>query len=351
MTAPPEYPRRVVVRSPNWLGDAVLALPAMAAIRAHFADAHLTIAAPASIASLFRETTAAAPDAVLELGEKDRDVRAALRAGQFNLCVLFPNSFRSAWQARRSGIRERWGYATSARRWLLTLASKPPKRSGVSHQMDYYSDLVSGLGIAVATEKGDRILEPSAVSAAQAELLLGRHGLGGNARLVALQPGAAYGQAKQWPPDRMAQVAARLSEDHNLHCVLLGAPHDRLAARAIESWLRANAPAVRTRVIDLVGRTSLGALVAVLDRSMVSISNDSGGMHLAAALGRPVVAIFGPTDERVTSPVGRHDVLVEKVFCRPCMLRDCPIDHRCMKRISVERVTEAASRHIVARPD
>jgi heptosyltransferase-2 len=156
-------------------------------------------------------------------------------------------------------------------------------------------------------------------------------------------PGAANSQAKQWPPDRMAEVAARLVRERDVVCAIGGAAHDRPAARAIESWLRARAPETAGRVLDLTGQTTLGTLAGVLARATACVSNDSGGMHLASALGRPVVAIFGPTDERSTGPAGDHDLLVAPVFCRPCMLRDCPIDHRCMKRITVDRVFDAVS--------
>jgi heptosyltransferase-2 len=144
----------------------------------------------------------------------------------------------------------------------------------------------------------------------------------------------------------MAALVARLVRDAGATCVLLGAAYDRQAARAIESWLRAQAPDAADRLVDLVGRTSLGALVGVAARTRVVVSNDSGAMHLAAAVGRPVVALFGPTDERATRPLGDHDVLLEDVFCRPCMLRDCPIDHRCMKRLTVDRVFEAVQRRL-----
>jgi heptosyltransferase-2 len=133
-------------------------------------------------------------------------------------------------------------------------------------------------------------------------------------------------------------------------CVLVGAAHDRDAGRAIESWLRANAAEALPRVKNLVGHTDLGTLVALTSRSRVCVTNDSGVMHVAAATGRPVVAIFGPTDERVTRPLGRGDVLTADVFCRPCHLRDCPIDHRCMKRITVDAVFAAVSRHLAFTP-
>lgn len=161
--------------------------------------------------------------------------------------------------------------------------------------------------------------------------------------MIGFAPGAAYGEAKQWLPDRVAAVAARLVQERDATCLLVGAAHDRPAARAIESWIRAHAPHAGGRVFDLTGATSLGTLVGLVARCRVFVSNDSGAMHVAAALGRPVVAIFGPTDERSTRPVGEHDLLTARVFCRPCLLRDCPIDHRCMTRISTDQVFAAIS--------
>jgi heptosyltransferase II len=341
MTPPrPTSVSRLVIRPPNWLGDALLALPAMSALRAQFPNAHLVVAATPVVAALFREETAVKPDALIEITVKSREIVAALRAGHFDLGVLFPNSFHSAWQLRQARVPERWGYGTSARGWLLTQRSSHVRTDGVQHQADYYRALVRGLGIAC----DDRLprLSVSPQSAAQARALLAQ--AGSDRPLIGFAPGAAYGQAKQWPPDRVAEVAARLVRDRDATCVVLGAAHDRAASRAIESWLRVNAPEAAGRVIDLVGRTSLGTLAGVLSRCDVVTSNDSGAMHLAAALGRPVVAIFGPTDERATRPLGTHEIVSEAVFCRPCLLRDCPIDHRCMKRVSVDRVHAAVTR-------
>ena len=334
---------RLVLRAPNWLGDAVLALPAMAAVRTAFPESEITVAAPPGIAALFREHTIARPDHVLDLEGKPKDVTAALRRSGFDASLLFPNSFRTAWQARRAGIPHRWGYGTAFRGWLLTRVSTKPPRGQARHQAEYYRELVRGLDIPCDDSLAAPRVQPSAASAERAALLLRQRGLSIDEPFAALLPGAAYGQAKQWPPDRMAEVAARLVRERGWNCLVLGAAHDQPGARAIESWLREHAPAEAGRVTDLVGRTSLGALAGVLNRASVVVSNDSGGMHLAAALGRQVVAIFGPTDERATSPVGNHAILVEPVFCRPCMLRDCPIDHRCMKRISVQRVLDAVT--------
>lgn len=349
MRTDPIAVERLVVRPPNWLGDAVLALPALAAVRRHFAGAHLTIAAPRAVAAIFREETDVAPDRVLELPAGSADRIATLKGGRFDLGVLFPNSFRSAWQFWRAGIPERWGYGTARRGLLLTRRSARARSRTSVHQSDYYRALASGLGITGA-DADLPVIRPSAPSTRRADALLAERRVPAAARIVGFAPGAAYGQAKQWPPDRMAALIARLVSDCGVTCVILGATHDRAASRAIESWLSAHAPASLGGVVDLVGSTSLGALVGVAARSTVFVSNDSGAMHLAAALGCPVVALFGPTDERATRPLGDHDVIFEDVFCRPCMLRDCPIDHRCMKRITVDTVLAAVAKRLAGAP-
>jgi heptosyltransferase-2 len=346
MAAPHGEPGRVVVWPPNWLGDAVLSLPAIAGIRRHFAKSRLTIAAAPAVASLFREEIDARPDTVIELPDRGRATRTTLAAGGFDVGILLPNSFRSAWLLRRAGVPGRWGAATSGRGWLLTRQSPRPPRG--LHQADYYRAIVRGLDIGV--DDAPPVLRPSAASAAAAAALLAKLEVPAGTPLVGFAPGAAYGQAKQWPPDRVAAVIARLVRDHGAACVVLGAAHDRPASRAIESWLRAQAPETRRRVADLVGRTDLGALVGVAARCAVFVSNDSGAMHVAAAAGSAVVALFGPTDARATGPLGTHDVLTAPAFCRPCHLRDCPIDHRCMKRISVDAVFAAAAARLAHAP-
>ena len=338
---------RLVVRAPNWLGDAVLALPAMAALRRHFASAHLTVAAPASVAALFREETDARPDAVLVLPSDNRAATRALRDGAFDLGILFPNSFRTAWMLKRAGIPQRWGIARGGRGWLLTRTPHSALRtahSALVHHVDFYRNLIRGLGI--PCDDDAPVVKPSAHSRGAAVAVLDHAAVATSARLVGIAPGAAYGQAKQWPPTRMAALMARLIRDRDVTCVVVGAAHDRPAAREIESWLRTNGPEALPRVVDVVGRTDLGCLVGLAAMCRVFVSNDSGAMHVAAATGRPVVAMFGPTDERVTRPIGRGDVLTADVFCRPCHLRDCPIDHRCMKRIGMETVFAAVSRHL-----
>ena len=162
------------------------------------------------------------------------------------------------------------------------------------------------------------------------------------ARLVGFAPGAAYGSAKRWPPERVAGAIAGVTR-HGVRAALFGAAADREIARAIQSALD---PAVRASVVDLVGRTDVATLMAMLARCAVVVANDSGAMHVASAVGRPVVAIFGPTDERATAPMGPHTLVRHDVFCRPCLLRACPIDHRCLRRIDAADVVEAVARHL-----
>jgi heptosyltransferase-2 len=337
---------RLLLRPPNWLGDAVLALPALAALRQAFANAHLTIAAAPTVAAIFREVTDARPDQVIDLPKSNREAVATLRSARADVGVLFPNSFRSAWQFWRAGIPARWGYSTAARGSLLTRRASLPPATTRMHQADYYRGLVRALDL--ACDESLPRLSVSESSLERARALLAQHRVPAEKPLVAIAPGAAYGQAKQWPAAAMAELGARLVREHDATVAIVGAAHDRVVAREIESWCRAHAPEVWDRFVDFVGRTSLGVFAGIASRTDVFVSNDSGAMHVAAALGRPIVAIFGPTAEQATGPLGDHDIIVEPVFCRPCLLRDCPIDHRCMKRISVERVLQAVSARLGA---
>ena len=337
--APPFDPAsiaRILVRAPNWLGDAVMALPAMGAVRRAFPRSTIAVAAPASVAPLFQEITPLAPDEILSLDRKTEI--AELRRARFDLAVLFPNSFRSAWVVRRAGIPHRWGLAAGGRGWLLTQGVRTKQKG--RHQADRYADLMEALGIGGVDDAPHVAVTP--VTRQRTADVLARSGVAAATALVGFAPGAAYGHAKRWPPRRVADLVARLTE-RGAVCVLVGAAADRDAGREIESVVPAS-----TSVVNLIGRTDLRVLAGVLERCQAFASNDSGAMHLAAALGVPVTAIFGPTDERITAPRGHHEVQVisQPVFCRPCMLRDCPIDHRCMKRITVDRVFESIVPHL-----
>ena len=315
-----------------------MALPALAAVRAALPETKITIAAISAVAPVFEEDTSAAPNAVLTIPDRTREM-TILAAAKFDAALLLTNSFRSAWTMKRAGIPDRWGYAANLRGRLLTRPiSRPRERL---HQSRYYSVLVDGLGFGVS-ESLPRV-SVRLDTARRADELLGKHGVTPSTRLVGFAPGAAYGHAKRWPPARVAEVMTRVSTTLGAVSVLIGAAGDREAGREIESALSAG-----TAFVNLIGRTDLRQLAGILARCSAFVSNDSGAMHLAAAVGVPVTAIFGPTDERVTAPLGDHDVIVQKVFCRPCMLRDCPIDHRCMKRISPDQVWTSVSARLAA---
>ncbi len=346
---------RLVVRAPNWLGDVIMALPALAAIRAHFGGAPLHVAASAALAPVFT----AVPDVgrVLSLPPDLRGEIATLAAGEFDAVLLLPNSFRAAWVAWRAGIRERWGYRTDWRGVLLTRAVPRPRRHRlrrtprlVQHHAEYFLDLVRGLGMATPSPLAARLVPPPS-ALARGRALLEAHGADPERPLVAFAPGAAYGHAKRWPPAHFAALALKVWRERGVRTVLVGSLADRDAALEIESRVSSAASPTEKAarpLIDLVGRTDLATLLGVLRACRLAVSNDSGAMHVAAALGVKVVALFGPTDERATSPLGPHVILTNPVWCRPCLLRECPIDHRCLRGLVIERVWQAVAAELDA---
>jgi heptosyltransferase-2 len=343
---------RLLVLAPNWLGDVVMALPALTALRAWWPGAHLAVAARPAVAPLLEMIDGIDERIALERPSGAGSKVAAgadaarLAAGRFEAVVLLPNSFHAAWLARQAGIREVWGFRTSGRGLLLTRAV--PKPPGRVTQAEYYRALVRGLGGPEAPLAA--ALTVSAEQRARAEELLRSRGWTGGP-IVSFAPGAAYGLAKRWPPDRVAAVAVRLADARGATPVLVGAPGDldtiQEVLAHIERLVGASAPAA----VDLGGRTDLLTLAGVLAMSRAVVSNDSGAMHVAAAVGVPVTAIFGPTNEHATAPLahpsGRPIALVAgEAWCRPCQLRICPIDHRCMKTIDPSRVADTVLAHL-----
>ena len=337
-------PITILVLAPNWLGDAVMALPAIADVRRHFATARVHVAARPAVADLF--TMAPAVDDIVELRWKGRLLdRSARREDQLRLAsagadvaILFPNSFAAAWLVRQAQIPERWGYSTDMRGRLLTRAVPRPRQS--VHQGGCYQHLTSALGIPAGPLQPELAIPQAAVEAARA--LLVERGWTGTRPVAILAPGAAYGTAKRWIPRHVAQLAGQLVRDRGVTCALVGSRADRATTSATIALMDADA---RAHTIDLAGGTTLATLAGLFTLAEVCVSNDSGAMHVAAAAGTPVVAIFGPTREYETSPLaaagGRTEVLTHPVWCRPCMLRECPIDHRCMTRITPQRVYSA----------
>jgi heptosyltransferase-2 len=346
-------PGRVLVLAPNWLGDAVMALPALDDVRRRFAGARLIVAGRAPVVGLFGLVPGVDEIVGLEWGGRIaggaafwRDV-ARLRAARAGLALVLPNSFASALLARSAGAAERWGYAADLRSVLLTRAVPRP---GVSmHQGVYYQRLVSDLGIPNGPLEPRVTVPEGAVGEARA--LLAGAGWDGVKPVVVLAPGAAYGTAKRWLPEHVARLVADLVLERGSHCALVGSGADAATVREIAEMLP---PAAGAAVSDLCGRTSLETLAGVLSIARACVSNDSGAMHLAAAVGVPLAAIFGPTNERETAPLPRAGVparvLIHQVSCRPCMLRECPIDHPCMRDLKPETVYAAVTEMLIPDP-
>jgi heptosyltransferase-2 len=346
LQAPDAGLRCVLVVAPNWLGDAVMALPAIADVKRRYSHARLVVAARRSVASLFRLVTAV--DEVLDLEWSGRvltrrglreDV-ARIRRTSADLAILLPNSFAAAWIVRAAAIRERWGYATDLRRPLLSRAVRTP--AGSVHQGEYYQHLVRALGVEAGPLEPIVTVTPAALEAGRR--LLAERGRDAARPLVVAAPGAAYGTAKRWLPSHFVELVTRLVNERGVHVVLVGSAADRETT----AWIAAALPpAVTPSVTDLAGETTLEALAGVLRLARVCVSNDSGTMHFAAAIGVPVAALFGPTRERETAPLpapgGVTRVLLNPVWCRPCMLRECPIDHRCMRGLQPARVFDAVA--------
>ncbi len=316
----------LLVRSPNWLGDAVMALPAVRNLKTAVGAEPLTVAAPEKLAALWE----ACPfvDQVVPLPQPKNlwAVARVLREGKYASAVLLPNSLRAAGEAFAAGIPHRAGYARGGRGLLLTHSIPVPPRNPVRlHQRFYYLDLVTALG--GPSDETFPALRGPKMEAASSD----KRGV------LAVCPGAEYGPAKRWPVESFVAAARLLSEKRGLRVVLFGAPND---APVAEQFL-AQLPEAENRV----GKTSLAEFMAGLAGAKLVLCNDSGAMHVAAALGRPTVAIFGSTEPQLTGPLGpRAAVLRHHVPCSPCFLRECPIDFGCMKGITPEMVAEQAEK-------
>jgi heptosyltransferase-2 len=339
------------------VGDAIMALPALRAVRAKFADAHIAIVARPYVADIYRgqgvcdELIAYDPrGAEKGIGGRER-LAERLRAGKFDAALLLQNAFDAAWLAWRAGIPERIGYARDGRGILLTKAVTVPRAGEIpAHEQFYYLELVRRAGwvervegeseISLAVSREAREAAEGALIAAGVRSQTRADGAG--ALRVAIGAGASYGSAKCWLPERFAEVANRLMAESGAEIILFGTAGEMDVSNAIVAGMKRPS-------IDLTGKTAIAELPALLSRCQLFIGNDSGAMHVASAVGLPVVAIFGPTDPFGTAPVTPKCTIVqEKPYCSPCFLRRCPTDHRCMTRVTTESVTVAARAWIAA---
>ncbi len=342
--------KRILVRGPNWLGDAVMCEPALGGLQRLFPEAQITLLVKPAVADLFAGHPALTR--VLTYDSKGRHMGLSgkwalageLRQQGFDLAILFQNAFEAAFLTFLASVPRRYGYATDGRSLLLSDPVAPPDRRTLVHQVHYYWDLLKPLGLT-----GDPAEPTLVVSAEEEQAMAGRFAKGGLTEsdiVVGINPGSTYGAAKRWLPERFAEATERLcrtvcdSGDRQVGVVIFGAKGEERLGREIAARLT-------SRSLVLSGATTIRELMAAVKRCALLLTNDTGPMHIAAAFKVPVVAIFGPTDWRTTSPFGdAHAVVRQPVDCAPCLLRECPIDHRCMTGVSVDQVYEAATKRL-----
>jgi heptosyltransferase II len=356
-------PKKILVRGLNWLGDAVMATPALARLRERYRDAQITILTHEKLGPLYSGHPAI--DRVLMFSADDPLLRVAgwLRSERFDLGIALPNSQRSALELWLGGVKRRVGCARSLRSFMLTDAVRPPagiatmrKRSeaeirqrvaagllrdtydAASHHALHYLHLVASLGCNPAPLRPEIYVAPDICAQFAARL-----DLPPGTRLFGLNAGAEYGPAKRWPEERFVEAAVRLHKAAACRWLVLGGKGELELASRIAAQIEGTIG--REAVINVAGQTTLRQLCAALKLCDVVLTNDTGPMHLAAAVGTPVVVPFGSTSFELTGPglpgAAPGAMISGDAACAPCFLRECPIDFRCMKSITVERVVEA----------
>lgn len=364
---------KILVRMPNWLGDNLLALPALRSIIDNYPQAEIWVAAPSRCVELFE--TEPRVIGVLEIPESLNlfnlwRLSRRWRSYRFDLTFLFPNSFASALLAFLAGIPERWGYKSDGRSWLLTKAISRQFKSfrmkgtqeekdetdyfeenfysgeKVEHQVMFYLRLLKELNLQVPVQPEItlQVNEKEKEAAYQRLLSLGLDPIklrAQNRPIIVLNPGAAYGPAKRWPAKKFGSVAAELERETGAICLIIGLKEEKNLAEEVVAT--AKQQGIKYPPLIFSGMTTLRELMAILTWTNLMITNDSGPMHLANALRVPVVALFGPTDPRVTGPWHQPSlVLHRRVICWPCWYRVCPYDHLCLTSISEAEVLQAA---------
>jgi lipopolysaccharide heptosyltransferase II len=314
-------PFRILIRSSNWLGDAVMSVPAVRAIKNGRPDAHVSVLTPENIAPMWKLISEV--DEVLPLRSKSvlEARRLIAKEPSFDVAILFPNSLRSALEVWR--VPRKVGYRGHARSWLLNQVVREPRRSAPpEHHAVRFLRIAADCGAAVDLTKHPTFEINQASD--------GKH-----EGPLALAPGAEYGPAKKWLSERFAETAVEISARTKAKWVLFGTKKEEAAGQLI-------AEALHDQCANRIGETTLDQLISELGNCRALLTNDTGTMHLAALLGLPVVAIFGSTEPALTGPLGNQHVIVRHhVECSPCFLRKCPIDFRCMKEVTTPEVVNA----------
>ena len=322
-----------MIRSANWLGDAVMTVPAMMAVRETYPDAHIAVVANPLVAQLLENHPGC--DEVIVYNKRTEHAgvlgmlrfAAVLRRRKFDCAILFQYAIEAGIMAFMAGIPRRIGFTTDGRRIFLTHPVPFGEAEMTVHQTDAFLRIVNHYGINAEDKIQPLALLDSERAWVKDQLPEGP--------VVTINPGAAYGSAKRWYPERFAAVGDFLAREYGLHVVLIGGPGEVEIGNDI-------AAAIQAPVHNFVGKTSVRQMMSLIDIASLMVTNDSGPMHIAAGFNVPIVAIFGSTNHTTTSPFSEsYRIVHHQVECSPCMLRECPIDHRCMDRVTVDDVVEA----------
>ena len=336
----PEHIQRLLIRSTNWIGDAVMTTPAVRAIRKRFPNTHISLLAKPWVVPVFKDSEHI--DQLLIYDDEGRHkgilgkfrLARDLKKYHFDAAILLQNAFEAAFITFLAGIPLRIGYNTDARQMLLTHSITCSNNIKKEHQTQYYLNILKG--IAIEAESRDLYLRLSQNDRFRAEQILHGYDISMDDTVVGINPGATYGPAKQWPYDRFARLADRIQSFTESRVIIFGGPNDKkLGERISKRMLRPP--------VDLSGKTSLGEAMALIEKCALFITNDSGLMHVAAALNVPLVAIFGSTNSVTTGPLGINNRVVQiPMECSPCLKSECPKGHfNCMAQIGVDMVFDA----------
>lgn len=322
------------MRATNWVGDAVMSLPAIRAIRERFPTAHIAILARPWVADLYARETAI--DRVIPYHGRVRETAAKLRAESFDTAILLQNAFEAALIAWLARIPVRIGYRRDGRGLLLTEGVAVPAPGEIPrHERFYYLELLRRAGV-IGEFPPSPAIRLEGVDAAREAGMPRLREAGLAPPVIGVSPGAAYGTAKCWLPERFAEAASRLAGERGASVAVFGMPGERALCETV-------AAQVQAPVRNFAGRATLAEFIEMAAACRVVLTNDSGAMHIASALGVPTVTVFGATDHTTTGPTGPlARVVREQVECSPCLKRECPIDHRCMTRVTVDRVMKIA---------
>lgn len=342
----PKNARNILIRSTNWIGDAVMTTPAIRSIRCNFPEAKITLLALPWVEDVFRACPHIDHIFIYDRQGRHQGLRgklrlaAELRRENYDLAILLQNAFEAALITFLARIPVRGGYTTDGRGLLLTHGVRKHPDIKTRHQVHYYQEMLEGLGVRRSENNPELFLEPAAMK--EADVLLRDILQGQELPVIGLNPGAAYGPAKCWPAAKYAELADHLSQETGGLIVIFGTAADQKAAAEIRA-------AAGKRVMDLTGKTTLALALACIARCSVFVTNDSGLMHAAAALNTPLVAVFGSTDHIATGPYSEQATIVRQaVDCSPCMKTHCPEGHfRCMEGITVQEVEQAVLRRLI----